>query len=145
MGARRERENGGALQSGAARPFAPDWRRLELVPPPSEQRLLDVQNRFLRDFLDDRSSGRSRSLEEYQAAYPDCADAVAEEYRRLVSGEASDDGEEEWIASFGRELGPYRLESVLGRSEAVVDERFHGPSLLLCGFSSAQACRINNL
>ncbi len=78
-------------------------------------------NEFLHRFLDDRDRGRIASLEEYQATFPEAADAIATEYERLTStGDAeaaSPDAMAERQSSLGggSRIGPYRIVRRLGR------------------------------
>jgi serine/threonine protein kinase/WD40 repeat protein len=67
---------------------------------------------FVCRFLADADAGSIRSLDEYQAEFPGHADAIAAEYRRLLTNHPPAVAERDvWV---GRELGHYRLLEPLG-------------------------------
>ncbi|MEM7311293.1 MAG: serine/threonine-protein kinase [Planctomycetota bacterium] len=83
---------------------------------PATRKDADVLNRFLRTYFEDRESGSTRSLGDYQALHPGYEDLIAGEHERLLRGEGPTD-----LTSAlgghpaGARIGPYRVVRELGR------------------------------
>ncbi len=76
-----------------------------------------VLNEFLRCFLEDRDSGRQRSLDDYCASFPGHSELIAREFASLLSAEEDRDAEHAAHSQGapGRRFGPYVLERFIGR------------------------------